>query len=332
MEWYHAAMELSVKTETWPTKSAFRISRGSKTEVQVIVATIRDGEHVGSGECVPYERYGESVESVQTQIASIKSSVERGVSRDELQRLLPAGAARNALDCALWDLEAKRKGKTIWELVGIEPKPMPTAFTISLDTPGRMAERAAEAAKTFSFLKTKLGGEGDEERLRKVREAAPKSRLIADANEGWNVNNLEQNIHACEFAGVELIEQPLPAGNDDALLKLKTSIKICADESAHITEDIPKLIGRYSAVNIKLDKTGGLTEALAMAQKGREAGLSVMVGCMVSTSLSMAPATVVAQFADYVDLDGPLLLEKDREPAIEYRAGSIFPTTPKLCG
>lgn len=326
-------MELRTQIEKWPIRGAFTISRESQTEAQVLVATLREGDFSGRGECKPSKRYGETVESVQEQIASIQSSIESGISRDELQQLLPAGAARNALDCALWDLEAKQQSKTIWELIGIsEPKPIPTTFTLSLDAPEEMARKAADMSRVHSLLKIKLGGEGDEERLRHIREAAPKTRLIIDANEGWNMDNLQAMVRMCEAVGVELIEQPLPADNDDALTQLKTAVTVCADESAHTTDDIQRLVGRYGAINIKLDKTGGLTEALQMAQEAKEKGLSIMVGCMVSTSLSMAPATVIAQYAQYADLDGPLLLAKDREPAIEYREGMILPTTPVLWG
>ena len=325
-------MELSCVAESWPIRGKFAISRGSKTEAKVIVATIRDGAHQGRGECVPYSRYGETIESVQKQIATAKSAIESGLGRDDLQNLLPAGAARNALDCALWDLEAKRSGKTIWELVGIQtPQPKPTTYTISLDTPEKMAASAAVATKAFSPLKVKIGTD-DGGRLAAVRNAAPQARLIVDANEGWNEENLEQMLRSCEAAGVELVEQPLPENHSSILQNTRTSIIICADESAHTSADIPKLIGRYQAVNIKLDKAGGLTEALVMLKKAKEVGLSIMVGCHVSTSLSMAPATVIAQYADYVDLDGPLLLEKDREPSIEYHDGNIFPTTSALWG
>lgn len=326
-------MKLSVKAESWPIRGTFAISRGAKTEAEVIVATIRDGMHQGRGECVPYKRYGETVGSVQSQIVSVKRAVEIGISREELQKLLPSGAARNALDCALWDLEAKQKNKTIWELVGIEnPRPMPTMFTVGLDVPETMAGNAVEAAQRYSVLKIKLGTEGDAERLAKVRAVVSEARLIVDANEGWSAENLETMLRACETARVELVEQPLPTGKDDGLRDVKTSVKICADESAHTSADIPKLTELYDVVNIKLDKAGGLTEALAMARVARNAGLSVVTGCMVSTSLSMAPATVVAQHADYVDLDGPLLLEKDREPGIKYENGMIFPTTSELWG
>ena len=323
-------MELSCVAESWPIRGRFAISRGEKTEAQVIVATIRDGAHQGRGECMPYSRYGESVESVQDQMASVKSEIENGVGREKLQKLLPAGAARNALDCALWDLETKRSGKTIWELVGIQaPQPKPTAYTISLDTPEKMAAGAAEAAKTFSLLKIKIGTD-DEGRLAAVRNAAPQARLIVDANEGWNESDLEANVRLCESAGVELIEQPVPAKHSNILKNVRTSILLCADESAHTSDDIQKVAENFGAVNVKLDKAGGLTEALKMIEKAKEAGLAIMVGCHVSTSLSMAPATVVAQYADYVDLDGPLLLERDRGPAIGYRDGQIVPTAPDL--
>src|SRR3989344_5901955 len=223
-------MELSCVAESWPIRGKFAISRGSKTEAKVIVATIRDGAHQGRGECVPYSRYGETIESVQKQIATAKSAIESGLVRDDLQNLLPAGAARNALDCALWDLEAKLSGKTIWELVGIQtPQPKPTAYTISLDTPERMAASAAEAAKSFSLLKIKLGTD-DEGRLAAVRNAAPQARLIVDANEGWNESDLEANVRLCESAGVELIEQPVPAKHSNILKNVRTSILLCADE------------------------------------------------------------------------------------------------------
>src|SRR3989344_2360971 len=324
-------MELSLKVESWPIRGTFSISRGAKTEAQVIVATIRDGREEGRGECLPYKRYGETVESVQEQIVSVRSAIEGGVDRGELQKLLPAGAARNALDCALGDLEAKRQGKTIWELVGItEPNSVSTCFTISLDTPEKMAKAAQ--ASSYTFLKIKLGAEGDEERLAKIRAAVPKARLIVDANEGWNERNIEAMVRACEVARVELIEQPLPEDKDGVLQGLKTEVPLCADESAYTAADISKLVGRYAAVSIKLDKAGGLTEALKMAQAAKDAGLSIMISCNVSTSLSMAPATVLAQYADYVDLDGPLLLEKDREPSIKYDKGKILPTTPELWG
>ena len=325
-------MELLIQHEKWPIRGTFAISRGTKTEAEVIVVTLRDGEFQGRGECVPYARYGENIENIKQKINSVSAEVEQGLTREKLQQLLPAGAARNALDCALWDLEAKRSGKTIWDLVGIAPQAKPTMFTISLDAPEKMAERAAQASKEYSLLKIKLGGEEDAERLQKIREAAPKARLIVDANEGWASENFETMIRACESVGVELIEQPLPAKDDAMLEGIKTPIKICADESVHTNTDIPKLVGRYSAMNIKLDKAGGLTEALAMAREAKEAGLAIMVGCHVSTSLSMAPATVLAQYADYIDLDGPLLLGKDREPGIEYCEGMILPTTPELWG
>ena len=328
-------MELSYVAESWPIRGTFAISRGAKTEAEVIVATIREGEYRGRGECVPYKRYGETGESVLAQIESVRSVFEKGMSREALPEALPAGAARNALDCALWDLEAKQKGKTIWELVGIaNPQPKLVSFTIGLGAPETMAEQVKGAAQKYSILKIKLGAEGDEERLRKIRQVAPKSRLIVDVNEGWNESNIETMIRACEDASVELIEQPLRDGYSNILqnYSIMTSIKICADESARTSADIEKIAGTYRAVNIKLDKAGGLTVALAMAEKAKKAGLAVMIGCHVSTSLSMAPATVVAQLADYVDLDGPLLLERDREPSIEYEDGKIFPTTPLLWG
>src|SRR3989344_973691 len=325
-------MKLWTVVESWPIRGAFAISRGTKTEAEVIVATLTVGEFKGRGECVPYRRHGETVEGVQSQIESVRATIEKGVTREELQSLLPAGAARNALDCALWDLECKQKGETIWELLDIRPLPKQTAFTISLHTPGKMAEEASAAAQKYSLLKIKLGAGGDEVRLKRIREAAPKARLIVDVNEAWDEHNVGAMVRACESVGVELIEQPVHTEHTNILKYVTTSIKICADESAHTSADIPKLVGLYSAVNVKLDKAGGLTEALAMLKKAKEAGLSIMVGCNVSTSLSMSPATVIAQYADYVDLDGPLLLERERESGITYRDGMICPTTPDLWG
>lgn len=326
-------MELKVSIKAWALKEAFTISRNSKTEANTIVVTIEDGVFSGEGECVPYGRYGETVASVSAQINSVSKRIQDSLSREELIHILPAGAARNAIDCALWDLEAKKKNTTIWNLVGIsDAMPKQTAFTIVLDTPEKMASRIARMSSEYSLFKVKLGGEDDIKCLQKIREAAPNSTIIVDANEGWDKDNLEQMVRACEDYKVALIEQPLPANDDEALLSLSTSIKICADESIHTSEDLDNLHGKYTAVNIKLDKTGGLTEGLELTRKAREQGFTVMVGCMVSTSLSIAPATVIAQYADYVDLDGPLLLAKDQKNALNYREGNVFPTTSEIWG
>jgi len=326
-------LALSVAVERFPIAGTFTIARGSRTEAVVVVATLTDGDFVGRGECVPYARYHETVEGVAGVIATVGAQLTGGASdRERLAALLPAGAARNALDCALWDLDAKRTHIPARIRAGIgEPKPLVTAYTLSLGTPESMAE-AARLAAHRPLLKVKLGGEGDVERIVAVREAAPESRIIVDANESWRAATLAANLAACEEAGVELIEQPLPAADDAALIGLDTKIAICADESLHTSADLDRLGDRYTAVNIKLDKAGGLTEALAIARRARKLRFRVMVGCMVGTSLAMAPASLVAQDADFVDLDGPLLLARDRDPALRYEGSTMFPPTPALWG
>jgi L-Ala-D/L-Glu epimerase / N-acetyl-D-glutamate racemase len=325
-------LSLAVAVERWPIRGGFTISRGSKHEAVVLVATVSDGTHTGRGECVPYGRYGESVEGVVVAIEACSGAIARGLCRTDLVTLLPAGAARNALDCALWDLEAKRSGKPAAALAGLPPlHPVQTALTISLGPPAPMAAQAREV-KDYPLLKLKLGGDGDQERLEAVREAAPKVRLIADANEAWQPNDIESLLAAAAAAGVELVEQPLPAGNDDLLAHIERRVPICADESVHDRASLERLVGRYDAVNIKLDKAGGLTEALLVAERARTLGLKVMVGSMVATSLAMAPALLLAQDADWVDLDGPLLLERDRVPGLTYAGGLISPPPRELWG
>jgi L-alanine-DL-glutamate epimerase-like enolase superfamily enzyme len=327
-----APRSLAVNVERWPIAGSFTISRGSKHEAVVVVATIGQGSHRGRGECVPYARYGESVEAVVRCIEASAASIEAGLNREQLGALLPPGAARNALDCALWDLEAKLSGKSAAELAGVRPlHEVDTAFTISLGTPEAMA-KAARAALGHPLLKLKLGGEDDEARLAAVRDAVPNARLIADANEAWAPQDLERLLHAAAASGVELVEQPLPAGVDDMLEGLARLIPICADESVHDRVRLEAIARRYDAVNIKLDKTGGLTEALATTAAARALGLKIMVGCMVATSLAMAPALILAQGADWVDLDGPLLLARDRVPGLVYAAGKVFPPMPSLWG
>jgi L-alanine-DL-glutamate epimerase-like enolase superfamily enzyme len=322
---------ISVHSERWPIKGVFAISRGVKTEANVVVAEIADGATTGRGECVPYARYGETVESVIAAIERLADAVAAGLDRRALQAALPAGSARNAVDCALWDLEAKRAGRRAWELAGLPaPQPVITAYTISLDTPAAMAEAAARAP--YPLLKLKLGADGDPARLAAVRAAAPKACLIADANEGWRPENLEKNLAACAAAGVELVEQPLPAGADDALARIKRPVPVCADESIHHRIGLPLLAGKYDAVNIKLDKAGGLTEALALAAAAERAGLQRMIGCMVATSLAIAPALLLAGRAAFVDLDGPLLLARDRPDGLRYEGARVFPPAPALWG
>jgi len=325
-------LSLSARTENWPIAGAFSISRGAKTEAQVVVVTLSDGRHHGRGECVPYPRYGETVAGVMAALGAIGNRLAQGLDRMALQQAMPAGAARNALDCAFWDLEAKRAGRPVHALAGLPaPGPLTTAYTISLGTPQTMAE-AAKAASARKLLKIKLGAPGDPERIAAVRAAAPHTELIADANEGWTADNLAANLAACAAAGVTLIEQPLPADADAALASIPRPIPVCADESVHDRAGLAALAGRYDAVNIKLDKTGGLTEALAMVAEAKRLNFAVMVGCMVATSLAMAPAILVAQGARVVDLDGALLLAKDRPDGLRYDGSLVYPPTSALWG
>jgi L-alanine-DL-glutamate epimerase-like enolase superfamily enzyme len=325
-------LKLRVTVGRFPIAGGFTISRGSKHEAVVVVAALGDGIHEGRGECVPYARYGETVEEVKAAIEGCADALAWGLTRAELQSLLPAGAARNALDCALWDFEAKRTGKRVSELVGLPPlQPVATAYTISLGTPEAMAKKALEAS-AYPLLKLKLGGQGDAERLFAVREAAPRARLIADANEAWQPYEVESLLAAAAHAGVELVEQPLPAGADGALGEIARPVPVCADESARDSASLEALVSRYDAVNIKLDKTGGLTEALLTAERARALGLKIMAGSMVSTSLAIAPAFLLAQAAEWVDLDGPLLLERDRVPGIAHDGARLLPPEPALWG
>ena len=319
---------LAIEHQVWPLRASFRISRGAKTEAQVIAVSLTDAGHRGQGEAVPYPRYGESSASVSAQIEAARAAIEAGSDRQALLDLMPPGAARNALDCALWDLEAKRAGKRPWQMAGLAPPDgLITAYTLSLDSPENMARAAAQAADR-ELLKLKLTGAGDIERVQAVREAAPEVRLIVDANEAWAPDMVLPHSRALAKLGVELIEQPLPADADGALAEIDHPVPICADESCHVAADVARLKDRYDVVNIKLDKAGGLTAALALAAAAEQADLAIMVGCMVGTSLSMAPAMVVAQRAAFVDLDGPLLLARDREPPITYE-GSKMQLPPK---
>ncbi len=325
-------MNLAIKTEHWPIAGSFAISRGAKTEAVIVVVELDDGKVRGRGECVPYARYRESVESVAAAIETMRPRLFNGLTRRELQATMPPGAARNALDCALWDLEAKRTGRPVHALAGLpSPRPLVTAFTISLGTPADMA-RSAERAAQHRLLKVKLGAPGDPQRIAAVRTAAPKASLIVDANEGWTPDNIMANLAACAEAGVALVEQPLPETQDEALRTLQRPMPICADESAHDRRSLGMLVDKYDAVNIKLDKAGGLTESLAMVEDAGRHGLAIMVGCMVATSLSMAPAILVAQKATFVDLDGPLLLARDRQHNVRYDDSYVHPAIPALWG
>jgi L-alanine-DL-glutamate epimerase-like enolase superfamily enzyme len=318
--------------ERWPIAGSFTISRGAKTEAVVVVAELSAETVRGRGECVPYARYGESPESVVRTLEAMAPRIAAGLTREALQNAMPPGAARNALDCAFWDLEAKKARMPAWTLAGLPaPTPLTTAYTISLGTPESMAE-AATAAAHRPLLKIKLGGDGDPAKIDAVRRAAPKAALIVDANEGWNPDNLAENLAACAAAGVMLVEQPLLAHEDAFLAMLSRPVPVCADESVHDRKSFAALKGKYDAVNIKLDKTGGLTEALAMADEASKLGFQIMAGCMVATSLAMAPAILLAQRAKYVDLDGPLLLARDRDDALQYDGSIVHPPSPKLWG
>ncbi|UGY15987.1 N-acetyl-D-Glu racemase DgcA [Bradyrhizobium septentrionale] len=326
------AISLNVGIERWPIAGTFTISRGAKTEAVVVVAEVSQGGLIGRGECVPYPRYGETPEATLQAIQAMQEPLAGGMDRIALQARMPAGAARNALDCALADLGAKRAGTRIWNLLGRPaPEPRTTAYTISLGTAEAMAEATAKAAHR-ALLKIKLGGDGDGARIAAVRKAAPASELIVDANEAWTEHNLAANLAACADAGVTLIEQPLPAGKDEALARIKRPVAVCADESVHDRASLAGLRDRYDAVNIKLDKTGGLTEALAMADAASALGFEIMIGCMVATSLAMAPAMLIAQGARFVDLDGPLLLARDRDNGLRYEGSLVYPPDAALWG
>ena len=323
---------LLAHAETFPIAGTFTISRGAKTLAEVVTCTIGASGLFGSGECVPYARYGESVAGVLAAIEDMREAIEDGVGREDLARIMPAGAARNALDCALWDLEAKLSGVPTWQVINTSaPQKLVTAYTLSLGEPQAMERQAAEHAGR-ALLKVKVGTADDSARIRAVRAGAPDSAIILDANEGWTPDNLAHHFAVCAEANIALVEQPLPADNDSALRHHARLILVCADESVHRTEDVAKLVDRYDAINIKLDKAGGLTEALALRAAAQAHGLKIMVGCMVGTSLGMAPAVLLAQGADFVDLDGPLLLARDREPGLRYEGSSVYPPAAALWG
>jgi L-Ala-D/L-Glu epimerase len=321
-------MTFSAAIESFRLAQAFTISRGSKTEARVVTATVtRDGVK-GRGECVPYARYGETAEGVAEAVAALLGDV----TREALQDLLPPGAARNAADCALWDWEAKRAGRRVWDLLGLPtPGPVVTAYTLSLNAPETMEAQARLHAHR-PLLKIKLGTPSDMPRLEAVRRGAPRSRLIVDANEGWSPAIYADLAPHLLRLGVELVEQPLPAGQDEALAGMPRPVPVCADESCHDRASLAALRGRYDVVNVKLDKTGGLTEALALRDEAQHLGFRVMVGCMVGTSLAMAPAVLVAQGCDLADLDGPLLLAEDRARPLVYDEAGVHPPEAELWG
>ncbi len=326
------AVVLSVREEVFPIAGKFTISRGSRTESRVVTVELTDGQARGRGECYPYPRYDESVESVIRQVEAQRAAIASGMDRVALQDAMPPGAARNGLDCAFWDLEAKRAGRRVWELAGLPaPGPVITAYTLSLDEPAAMRAKAAENAHR-PLLKIKLGGAGDIERLRAVREGAPQARIIVDANEGWTAATYAEIAPVVLELGVEMVEQPLPAGDDAALAGMDRPLPVTADEACHDRASLAGIAGKYDMINIKLDKTGGLTEALSLKMEAERLGLGIMVGCMIGSSLGMAPALLVAQGALIVDLDGPLLLARDREHGLTYDEAGVHPPAPELWG
>lgn len=325
--------KLSLTRESWPIRGTFRISRGARTTAEVLCVTLSDGTFTGRGECVPYARYGESLDSVAVEIESQRGELEADrLDRQGLQQTLPAGAARNALDCAFWDLEAKASGRRVWELAGLEaPQQVTSAYTLSLDSVEAMAANAAANAQR-PLLKLKLAGPEDLNRVRAVRAAAPQAKLIVDANEGWSIETYRRLAPALAELSVTMIEQPLHAGQDADLQGEERPVVLCADESCHDRSSLPELVGRYDMVNIKLDKTGGLTEALALKAEAERLGFRVMVGCMLGTSLAMAPAILPAQGVEIVDLDGPLLLAEDRNPPLRFEGSLLHPPPAALWG
>lgn len=324
-------MKVTVTTETWPIRGSFTISRGSKTKAETIIVHLEQDGYRGRGECVPYARYGESIASVMAQIESVIPALEQGLTREALQEALPSGAARNAVDCAMWDLECKASGESVWDKVAIKPTSLTTAFTLSLDTPQKMEQAAIENAFR-PLLKLKLGGSEDLERVQAVRRGAPNAKIILDANEAWSEEVYVKLIPELLKLDVAMIEQPFPANADEALDHLDRPIPICADESCHDRASLSKVIGRYDMINIKTDKTGGLTEALLLKREAQQAGLHIMVGCMLSSSLSMAPAFVAAQGVEVVDLDGPLLLSADIDDGFEFEQNTMMPFATTLWG
>ncbi len=325
-------MKMTCYSQSWPIAGSFTISRGSKTHADVVVVELQHNGVVGRGESVPYARYGESIEQSLQELQQVADKLTVTSSAQDIQTWLPSGAARNALDCAWWDLQCKQQQKSINQLLNLEDnQSVITAFTLSLDTPEKMAQVAAKQ-QNRPLLKLKLAGEGDIERVAAVRRNAPNATIIVDANEGWDIDLYHRMVPKLVELNVAMIEQPFPADKDAWLDGLERPICLCADESCHDRSSLESVLGRYDMVNIKLDKTGGLTEALALKQAALESGLQIMVGCMVATSLAMAPAFVVAQGVDVVDLDGPLLLAEDREFGFEFDVSQMLPFTSQLWG
>jgi L-alanine-DL-glutamate epimerase-like enolase superfamily enzyme len=324
--------ELSATHQSWQLATPFRISRGVKTVAEVVFVELHQGAMYGVGEGVPYPRYGETVELVLEQIRSVAPAIAAGMTREQLQLALPPGAARNAIDCALWDLSASLSGQSVAEQLKQGPVPaLTTALTVGIDTPEGM-HTAAERIRTTPLIKVKVDASNPEAQLRAVRAGAPDARLIVDPNESWNLEILESMQAVLVDIGVELIEQPLPAADDQLLEGFRPAVAICADESCHVAADLPQLLTRYQAINIKLDKTGGLSGALELLAAAADAGLKIMCGCMICTSLSIAPAFHIARHAQFVDLDGPLWLKEDRPGGVSLEAGKLSPASTTLWG
>ena len=324
---------MTARIERWPVAGAFTIARGAKTFVDVVLVEISHDAWTGRGESTAIYYHGETAGSVLAQAEGAVDAIAGGIGREALLEILPRGAARNAIDAALWDLAAKQFGTSAAQIAGIaDPAPITTAFTLSLDTPAAMEAAARAAAGLYPLLKLKLAGEGDTARVAAVRRGAPGARLIVDANESWTGRDVAAEATALVPLGVELIEQPVRAGEDHLLDGVASPIPLCADESCQDRADLARCIGRYAAINIKLDKAGGLTEALALAAYARSAGLDIMLGCMLSTSLGVAPAYLLAARAKWVDLDGPLLLASDRSGGFEFEGGTMMPAAPGFWG
>ncbi len=325
-------IRLQVSHESWPIRGSFAISRGSKNAADVVLVELSDGANTGRGECVPYAHYGESIAGVRQQIEAVRGELEKGAGRDRIQSLMSAGAARNAVDCALWDLEAKATGTPAAVRAGVHvPAQVRTAYTLSLDTPENM-RAAAERLDECPILKLKLAGDGDLQRVAAVREGAPRASIIVDANEGWGLRHYRDMTVRFKELGVVMIEQPFPAAEDAVLADLDHPLLVCADEACHDRGSLPALLGRYDVVNIKLDKTGGLTEALALKREAVAMGFEIMIGCMLATSLAMAPALLLAEGAAFVDLDGPLWLAGDRPTGLDIDGTLIAAPDPALWG
>ena len=326
------SLRLEAETKVWPLREPFTISRGTQTECEVIVVTLDDGKHVARGEAVGVDYHGETLQSMLQQVEEVRAKVERGATRQELLKLLPPGGARNVIDIALWDLEAKRSGKRAWELAGMpNAHPIATTETIGIRSIAAFEERARQLAK-YEWIKIKVNASDPIGCVRVVRRGAPCSKLVVDANQAWDVKQLVEIAPALVELKVDLLEQPVPIDGDEGLASVDLPIPVCADEPANTVEDLPRLIDRYDYVNIKLDKSGGLTAGLELAHAARAAGMKLMVGCMVGGSIAMAPGMIVAQLCEVSDLDGPLLQAADWPNPIEYRDGVMSLPSRELWG